>query len=297
MISSVKDAMIDKKSSFTAGNYHQLGGKGIEIPGDCETTCKSPNVQGTCQKYMSVYKWCGDERDTDAKGNWLQVAMDAGDYYNCKHCVQGDRNHLPALAAGVPQAYVPPPYVPPPQSSGSWTNYQCRTDAQWINNHGHTCAEIATNPDAKSDWVDRTGKVAAQYCKPWCMTQLQQATQNVPQPQQLPDQVTVTIPSTLEAQVWSLRLQNSDVLPGKGAGNHSTKTIEECILQCAQTPTCKSAVVHVKDGDSNTIGKRSCYMRESLDSGPQGTLTWSPVCPSDWVSYVRGPITKTCDPR
>jgi hypothetical protein len=118
MMSSVKDAMIDKKSSFTAINYHQLGG-GSELRGDCETTCRSSNVQGTCQKYMSVYKWCGDENNDDGGRNWLDVAKARGDYYNCKHCAPGYSDPLPAVSAYVPPAspaHVPPAYpayVPP----------------------------------------------------------------------------------------------------------------------------------------------------------------------------------------
>jgi len=90
---------------------------------------------------------------------------------------------------------------------------------------------------------------------------------------------------------WSLRLQNTDVQPGEGAGQHYDISIAECVKQCQETDKCKSAVVHrnadTKDGPKN--GTRSCYMRIGKDvppGNPPSKLVWSPQCPSDWVSYV-----------
>jgi hypothetical protein len=137
MISSVKDAMVDKKSSFTARNYHQLGG-GRELRGDCETTCKSRNVQGTCQKYMSVYQWCGDELNNDGtRGNWLDVAKAGGDYYNCKHCVPGyrDPTQVPVQAArrADPVPAFPAQVAQVPAPASVQTTCTCTTGSRNFN--------------------------------------------------------------------------------------------------------------------------------------------------------------------
>jgi hypothetical protein len=52
------------------------------------------------------------------------------------------------------------------QSSGSLTNYPCLPNDQWINNHGNTCAELATNPDAKPNWELWTCRAGCCECRP-----------------------------------------------------------------------------------------------------------------------------------
>lgn len=44
--------------------------------------------------------------------------------------------------------------------------HQCKNkqDYTWRNNHGHTCVEIASNPDAQDDWIDDTGMMVTDFC-------------------------------------------------------------------------------------------------------------------------------------
>ena len=85
---------------------------------------------------------------------------------------------------------------------------------------------------------------------------------------------------------WSLRLQNTDVVPGEGAGQHHDLSIPACVQKCKDTVNCKSAVVNINADTENGLknGTRSCYMRIGTDD--KSELTWTPGCPSVWVSYA-----------
>jgi hypothetical protein len=65
------------------------GDRSREKTGDCATHCKGDmnKFSGTCQKYVSMSGWCGDENDAGVPGyrNWLDI-IQADQYYNCKHC-------------------------------------------------------------------------------------------------------------------------------------------------------------------------------------------------------------------
>jgi hypothetical protein len=124
---------------------------GAVVDVNCQK-CRASNG-GPCNKYLSVYNWCGDESSMQGSRKWMDVAREGGVLTDCRHCSTSTTPQTPSTTQQTPST-----------TQQTHPN-QCRHDFKWTNNHGHTCAELATNSDAKSTWIDRQGLVAGHYCR------------------------------------------------------------------------------------------------------------------------------------
>ena len=92
----------------------------------------------SCNKYISVYGYCGDENDTDPTGmNWLEVARNGGPVIDCRSC-----------SPPPPQFVQPQP--PPPACPPRCLDISC---SKYISVYGY-CGDEHDTDTAGMNWLE-----------------------------------------------------------------------------------------------------------------------------------------------